>query len=56
MTATIDEAAAIDLRFTQKMGGCQRLKNPLQGSIHMSSTLITSTGEVSGSEPKGEIR
>ena len=50
------EAAAINLWSTQKMGGCQRLKNPLYGSDHIGSTLITSKKEVSGSEPKGEIR
>lgn len=53
--ATIAEDAAIDEKFTQKMGGCQSKKNPLQGSDHR-FVHFSSIGEDSGSESKGEIR
>jgi len=49
------EVAAIDQGFTQKMGRCQTRSDALQVSEFRFDPVYLHRGEVSGSEPKGEI-
>jgi len=54
VTAAFTEAAAIDQKATQKMGGCQSRIYPLYGSDHRFEPVYLHGGGKK-SEPKGEI-